>query len=202
MKINWRILVAIALVIGTLFWAVDGVRSRSYTGTNLNIDIGTGPVTVMNPSDAPVPVQLVGTGTRSYTVTSTIDGVSGSPTREGTGRNATQLFAFELPPGVSEFTVVRGADVNFVADTNTNLEATVQPQGATEARTTVIVSAIVILGALFYISRTNGHRWIAPMRRRAATQQAAKVLAETAAVGHGQGQAIRSYGDNRAEITN
>jgi hypothetical protein len=29
------------------------------------------------------------------------------------------LIEFELPPGVSEFTIVRGSGVNFIADTDT-----------------------------------------------------------------------------------
>jgi len=200
MKINWRGLVALAVIVIVVFWAVDSVRSHSYTGTNLNFNIGSGPVTVTNPSDASVPVQLVGTGGRSYTVSSTIDGVSGSSTRQGTGREAAQLFEFALPPGVSEFTVARGADVNFVADTDTTLEATVQSLGEGAVRTTLAAAAVVVLAVLFYISRMTGHRWIAPLRRRADAIQAAKVLAENATVLHGQGQAIRSYGDNRAEI--
>ncbi len=198
MKINWRGLIALAVIAVALFWAVDSVRSRSYSGTNLNFAIGSGPVTVTNPSDEAIPVQLVGTGTRSFSVTTTLEGVSDASTREGTGRNTTQLLAFALPPGASEFTVARGANVNFVADTDTNLAATVQPQSESMARTTVIVAAVVILGALFYISRMNRHRWIGPMRRREAAQS----LAESAPVGHGQGRAIRSYGDNRADISN
>lgn len=202
MKINWRGLIALALIVVAFYWAVDGVRSRSYSGTNLNFAIGSGPVTVTNPSDGPVAVQLVGTGTRSFSVTSTIEGVSDGSTRVGTGRDTSQLLEFMLPSGVSEFTVARGTNVNFVGGADTRLEATVQPQGATEARTTLIVAAVVILGALFYISRMNGHRWIGPIRRQAAVKQAARLVAENAAAGHGQGHTIRSYGDNRAEISN
>jgi len=202
MKINWRGLIALGVIAVALFWAADSVRSRSYSGSNLNFGIGSGSVTVTNPSDAPVPVQLVGTGTRAFMVSSTIEEVEGSSTRQGTGRNTTQMFEFALPPGSSEITVARGTNVNFVAGADTSLEAMVQPQGATEARTTLIVAAVVILGALFYISRMNSHRWIGPLRRQAAVKQAAKLVSESAAAGHGQGRTIRSYGDNRADISN
>jgi hypothetical protein len=199
MKMNWKSLVALALIVVALYWAVDSVRPRSYSGSNLNFAIGSGPVMVTNPADEPVSVQLVGTGTRSFSVTSTIEGVPDASTREGSGRNTTQLMDFALPPGASEFTVARGTNVNFVAGADNRLVAVVQPQGATEARTTVIVAAVVILGALFYISRTNGHRWIPTLGRQKAPVPVVKPLVEAAAVVHGQGHAIRSYGDNRAE---
>ncbi len=178
MKINWRILVAIALMLAALVWVVDSLRPRSYSGANLRFGVGSGPVMVTNPSDEAIPVQLVGGGTRSYTVSSTIEDVAGTSTREGSGRNLTNVFSFMLPSGVSEFTVVRGTDVNFVADTSNELEATVQPQGAGEARTTVIIGAVVILGALFYISRLNEHRWMSAMRRKEFAEATAKRLTE------------------------
>jgi hypothetical protein len=178
MKINWKALVALVVIIGATFWAVDTVRSRSYSGSNLNFGVGSGPITVMNPATEPVPVQLVGTGTRSFTISSTIDGVTGSSTREGTGRNTTQLFEFALPPGVSEFTIARGTNVNLVANTETNLEATVQPVSTSESRTTIIAAVVVILGSLFYISSMTGHRWISASRRKEASDRSASQLAE------------------------
>jgi hypothetical protein len=199
MRINWRILVAIALILVVLAWAVTSVLPRSYSGANLSFSVGSGPVMVTNPSDEDIPVQLVGGGTRSYTVSSTIEGVSGSSTREGSGRSVTNLFSFTLPPGVSEFTIARGTDVNFTADTSHELDATVQPLGAGEARTTLIVGAVVILGALFYISRLDEHRWIGNLRGKPAV---APPVVESAPAEHGQGRAIRSYGDNRADLSN
>jgi hypothetical protein len=178
MKINWKALVALVVIIGATFWAVDTVRSRSYSGANLNFGVGSGTVIVRNPSTEPVPVQLVGTGTRSFTISSTMDGVTGSSTRQGTGRNTTQLFEFQVPPGVSEFTVVRGTNVSLVANTVTNLEATVQLSTESESRTTIIVAAVVILGSLFYISHLTGHRWISASRRKAASDRSASQLAE------------------------
>jgi hypothetical protein len=199
MKITWKVLLALALIVVASYWAVDSVRPRSYSGSNLNFAVGSGPVMVTNPADEPVSAQLVGSGTRSFTVTSTIEGVPDASTREGSGRSATQLIEFTLPPGASEFTVARGTNVNFVAGADTRLTATVQPQGATEARTTVIVAGVAILGALFYISRTNGHRWIPTLGRPKAPVPAVTPLVEAVPVVHGQGQALRAYGDNRTE---
>jgi hypothetical protein len=181
MKINWKVVVALVVIIGIGFWTVESVRSRSYSGTDLNFGIGSGTVMLTNPSDEAVPAQLVSTGTRAFTVSSTIEGVSGSSTRQGTGRNITQLFEFALPPGVSEFTVVRGANVNFATNTETTLEATVQSLDENTSRNTIIAAAGIILMALFYISHINGHRWISASRRKAAADRAASQLAERAA---------------------
>lgn len=171
MKFNWKVLVAFVVLLGVSFWGIDSLRTRAYSGTNLNFDVGSGPVTMMNPSDAALPVQLTGTGTRSFSVTSATQGVSGSSTRQGSGRNTTQLFEFDLPPGVSEFTVTRGSEVMFAGSADTPLEATVQPLNAANSQTTLIVTVIVILGALFYLSRATEHRWISRLRRADASVQ-------------------------------
>jgi len=178
MKYNWRVLIAIAVIVVAAFWSVDSVRSRSYSGVNLNFGVGSGPVTVTNPSSESVSVQLAGSGTRPFSVSSTAEGVSGSSTRAGSGRNTTQVLEFMLPSGVSEFTVARGSNVNFAATTDTRLQATVEPQGSNESRTTLIAGAVVILGGLFYISRATGHGWLGRLRRSQSAELAAERLAE------------------------
>jgi len=198
MKINLKIIVVLVLMLGVTVWAVDSIRSRSYNGTALNFSVGHGTVSVTNPSDASVPAQIVGTGSRSFTVTNLADGVSGPSTREGTGRTTTQLFPVTLLPGANLFTVAGGTGVNFVADTYTRLEATVQPLDQNETRSTLIAVAVVILAGLFYISHSTGHRWLRSARSIKAAEEAAaaKVLAEKT-VEPSQGRAMRSYGDNR-----
>jgi hypothetical protein len=173
MKFNWKVIVALAVLVGTIFWSINSLRTRSYSGSDLSFGIGSGPVTVTNPSDAALPVQLVSTSPGMFTVSSGITSISGKSTRQGNGRNATQLFDFVLPVGVSEFSVVRGADINFFANTDTRLEAVVQPLNAEDSRTTLIVAVIAILGSLFYLSHANGHRWISPSRRQHASDRAA-----------------------------
>lgn len=202
MKLNWRtfkIVVALAIVVGTIFWVVDSVRPRSYSGANLNFGFGSGPVTVTNPLEDPVRVQLVSPGTRSFTFLSTIDGVSGSSTRQGSGSTATQVVELDLPSGVSEFTLTRGTNVSFVTDTIANLAATVQPTDATQSRTILIVAAVVILGMLFYISRLTGHRWINVISSKNTPEQDTRP-GVTDVVDGGQGRAARSYGDNRVDL--
>jgi hypothetical protein len=201
MKINGKtikVAFALVLVIGTVYWAVSSVLTHSYSGANLDFAVGSGPVKVANPSFAPIPVQLVGSRYGSFSVSSATEGLSGTSIRAGSGTNATYMYEFELPPGVSEFTVVRGTNVNFTANTATKLEATVRPLTAKDTRTTIIVAAVVVLGALFYVSRTTGHRWIGILRRQEIPVPELKPVVESTA--GGQGHAIRSYGDNRANI--
>ena len=196
MKFNWKVAVALVLVVATLYWVMDSFRTRSYSGDNLNFSVASGPVTVTNLSDKPIPVQIVGTGARAFAVASAVEGVAGSSTRQGTGTGATQLYEFVLPPGVTEFTVTRGTDVKFVANADTNLEATVQPINANDSRTTLIAAIAVILGSLFYISSVTGHRWMNMLRRKGDAVQVPTPIVETA--DGGQGRIARPYGDNRS----
>jgi hypothetical protein len=77
MKINWKVLFALVLVVGAVYWAFSSTQVNSYSGTNLTFAVGGGPVTMTNPSDEAISVQLIGTGSRSFSVSSTIDDVSG-----------------------------------------------------------------------------------------------------------------------------
>jgi hypothetical protein len=171
MKLNWKILVAFVVLIGAIFWAVDSVRTRSYSGANLNVGVGSGPITIMNPSDETIPVQLIGTGTRSFSVLSTSEDIAGSSTRQGSGRTTNQLFEFNLPPGITELTIAtRGSSVSLVADSTANLDVTAQPLAQSDAQTTLIIAAVVILGSLFYISKATSHRWINRFRKPAPAE--------------------------------
>ena len=166
MKFNWKVLVAVAVIALTVFWVVDSMRSRSYSGTNLNFGIGRGPVTLTNASEEPVLVQLIASGTRPFTVSTTIEDVFGSSTRQGSGRDTTQLFELASPPGMIEFTVARGTSVNFMANAVTQLDATVQLLSESETSTTLIAAAVVILAALFYIARTTRYNWMSSLMTR------------------------------------
>ena len=172
-KINWKVLIALIVLVGASIWGIASLRTRSYSGSNLTFGVGSGPVTVTNLSDATMQVKLVGARPATFSVTSSIEGVAGRSTTQGSGRNATQLFEFALPPGVSEFTVIRSADVSFVSSGDTRLEASVQPLSAQDSQTTLLVAVIAIIASLFYLSSTNDHRWISASRRKKASDQAA-----------------------------
>ena len=195
LSINWKVLLALVLIVGVSYLAVNSVFPRSYSGSALNFAIGSGTVTVTNPSSESIPAQLVG-NSGSYRVSSAIEGLSESPTREGTGTSATYLLEFELPPGETEFSLTRGSNVSFVTTTETVLEATVLPASVSSARTTATIAVIVVLGALFYISRTTGHNWIHIIRRQRTSRTNLTPVAEGAVAG--KGPAYRPYGDNRA----
>lgn len=199
MKLYLKIFVASVVIIAALFWAVNSISTRSYSGTELNFTVGQGAVTVTNPQDVPVPVQLVSPGTRAFSIVSTIAGVSGSSIVQGTGSARTQLFEFAPPSGVSQFTVTRGSNVSLVANTDTSLDVSVQPLNETDTRTTLIVAVLVILGGLYYISKTTGHRWIARLRGQVAPAPVGQPLVQSAL--GGQGPEMRAYGDNRADIS-
>ncbi len=196
MKFNWKVLIGLVVLIGAIFWGVDSVRTRSYSGNDLNFGVGSGPVTVTNATDANIPARLVSTGTRPFSVSSAADSISGSSAREGTGRTAAQLFALDLPPGVTELMIVsRGSAVNFVTDTGSRLDVVVQPLLPDDARTTMIVAAVVVLGALFYISRATDHRWINRFRPAKVVVPAEQPATATPPGNPNMGRDGRMYSD-------
>lgn len=193
MKLNWKMLLGIAVIVGVAVWAVTSLAPKSFSGSNLTFNVGSGAVSINNTSDVPVLVQLIGTGTRAFAVSGTIEDVVGSSTREGTGSSATQLFEFAALPGLSEFTVVRGNNVKFVSTTDTSLNATVQPLSQDETRTTLIVAAIVVLGSLYFISRATGHSWINALRRKEIPVLTPAAVVETPVGDPNRGRDGRMY---------
>ena len=204
MKFNmktFKVLLALVISIGIIFWTVNLVRPRSYEGANLNFSVGGGTVSITNPSQQAIAVQLLGTGTRGFRVASTIEGVSGSSTREGSGINSTQLFEFELPLGTSELTISNGKNVTFVANTTTMLNATVHPMSDSNFTTILVVTVIVVLGSLYYASNATDHVWISWLRSQFASieniSEDDTAAPAPATADSGQGQSLRSFGDNR-----
>lgn len=183
MKINWKVAVSVVVMVVALVWAVTSLLPHSFSGTNLTFGVGSGTVTVNNLSDLAIPVQLIGTGSRVFTVGSSIEGIAGSSTRQGSGSSSTQLFEYASPPGKSDFIVTKGANVKFVANNETGLEATVQPLNNEEVRSTLILAAVAICAALFYASQSTGHRWLRSLRRREVPVLATEAAAATPANG-------------------
>ncbi|MFN8371861.1 MAG: hypothetical protein U0694_03145 [Anaerolineae bacterium] len=194
MKINWTITIALVVIVVISYWAIDSLRIRTYSGTNLSFAFGTGPVTVTNPSDAAVAAQITGAGSRTFTVSSATEGLTGSSTRQGNGISSTQLFAFQVPPGVSSFIVARGNQPVFTNSDGATLEVSVQPVNDEAVQTTLLVTAVAILGSLFFISRATHHSWLQLLRGKKA--EVLTPVAATATSDSSQGPSIRSYGDN------
>jgi hypothetical protein len=197
MKLNWKLLLASVVLLAAVFWMVDSVRTRTYTGTDLSFGVGSGTVSIENTSESPVDVQLVGTGLRSFTVSNRVEELSGTSVREGTGSNSRQVFAFTLPVGITEFMVSRGSNVNLVSSGSSRLQAIVAPLDEGTTRTMMMATLLVVVGALFYMSQSTGHRLVRSLRR---TRPLVSIVTEsTASVeDSSQGRSIRSYGDNRS----
>ena len=193
MKFNWKVAAGAVVIIAVSVLAFSITRSTAYSGANLNFGVSGGPVTVTNPSDEAIPVQLVGSGARNFAVSSNIEGVAGNSTRDGSGASATQTFLFDLPPGESQFSVERGNGVQFVAATDTVLEAVSSPMTSDQMRTTLIVAGLAVLAALFYMSSATNHQWLNTIRGKP------QFVPVPVAADDGHGRASRSYGDNRAE---
>lgn len=204
MKLNGntvKVVLAFVVIVAVTLWAATSVLSRSYSGPQLSFDTGAS-ITITNLSDNPAAVQLTGTGSRTFRVASTTEGMTGSSTTTGTGSTRTQQFEFELPPGSSEFTVSGGTNVRFVSDTATALQATVHPMSNESRLATLIAAAGVIFAALFYASNVTEHQWIKSLRHRVLPSHPAtsKQDAETPPViDSSQGRSTRSYGDNRTK---
>jgi hypothetical protein len=204
MKLNWKtfnVMFALVIAVGAVFWAVNEIRPHSYEGPNLTFSVGDGPVSVTNPSDQGVLVRLIDSGPRTFQVSSTIEGVAGSSTRDRIQNARIHSFEFELPPGTSEFTISNGLDVTFVADTDTQLQATVSPLNSDSRRTTLIVGGVVVLGALFYASRLTRHKWFTTLRRYFSSphDESLQDTRPTSAVDdESPVRVAQSYSDNRA----
>jgi hypothetical protein len=181
MKINWKIVIAVVVVVVTAFWAFDSVRIRSYNGTHLSFGVGDGSVTVTNPSNDPVAIQLSSAGARSFSVSSKTQGLSGSSSSQNGASGLTQFIAFEVPSGVSEFTVARGSNVNFTGNADKSLAVAVSPLSSGEASTTLLAAFVIIGLALFYISRTTHHGWLKQLRGGESVERVNEKLAEWAA---------------------
>jgi hypothetical protein len=190
-----RIALAVVLALGVVLWAFISMRSYSYADKTLTFGVGSGSVLVTNPSLLSVPAQILGTGTRVFRVLSVTDGIGGSSTRQGTGSSSTQVYDFALAPGETEFRVTQGAGLNFNATADSSLQATINPLGESEARTTWIFALLVFAASLYYISHITQHSWIQRLRgQQTPTPEVTKVDDSTDA--GGQGRAPRSYGDN------
>lgn len=150
-----KIVIALLVIAGTAYWAYDSVRQRSYSGSGLEFVVGNGNrISIAN--EAPVALDM--TASSSFAVTSSDTELGGSGTREGSGRSAIYRHAVELPEGDTEFRVTRGSNITVALAGSGSVEVT--PMEGDAARSTIIVAIVIILGALFYLSRTLEHRWL------------------------------------------
>lgn len=198
MNMNWKIVKVIgafAIITGIIIWTFIATRAQSYSGTDLNFEVASGLVIITNPSQQSVPVQFSQSGTRSFTLRSNIDGVTGNSTRLDTDGNAMHLFELELPSGISEFTITRGDDVMFVASSTSELDAIVNPMTAETSRNVVIAALVAVVALLFYASNVMEHSWI---RMLTGKGESPEDTSPSPVVESAQGRSARSFGDNRS----
>jgi hypothetical protein len=198
MNLSWKsakILFASLLIIFVIAGAINLLLPKTYSGENLNFDIGHGAIIMTNPSSEPIAAQILGTGTGRVRMTSPTQGLGDSSELQGSGRTSSQLIEFMLPVGQTEFTTVGGNNVSFAATTPTVLSATVQMLSQVEIQGVIVIGGLIILAALFYISRSTNHRWLSMIRGQAVPVPVVATTVKT--VESAQGSAPRAYGDNR-----
>ncbi len=162
-----RIILALVLMVGVAFWAIDGVRQRSYAGSGLSFKVGSGHAVVTNLGSEAMPVEMRTEGrTSSFRIESAALGLRETSKRQGSGSSAYHAVTFELPPGQAQINVTRGSGVQFVAPAEGRIQAVVAPKDAGSARNTLVFAGLVIVGGLYYISRTLEHRWVGTVRAK------------------------------------
>ena len=179
MQFNWKILAALIVLVSGFLWGVQSLRTRSYNASDVNFAIGSGSVRITNSSSDSVPVQLIGTGTRAFSITSSSDELSGTSIRQDSGSQATQLLEFDLPIGASEFSIVDGVEVRFVATAIEPLEVSLQPLNAKESQVTLLATVIIMMGAILAIFYMTRQYWISRLRRPDFQDQDTQPMAAT-----------------------
>jgi len=160
-----RMIIALVVIVGTVFWSIDLVRKRSYSGSKFVFNVGNGSVVVTNRGQEPIPVEMRSDGrTATFRIESAELGLKETSKRRSVGRHTFHAVSFELPPGRANIDVTRGSKVRFVSSSNQRIDAVVTPMSASSVRTTLVLAGLVILAALYYISRMLEHRWVGVLR--------------------------------------
>jgi hypothetical protein len=166
-----RVIIALVVIIGVVYWAINTTRERSYSGSKFTFRVGSGSVVVNNRGQAPIPVEMRAEGrTASFRVDSAEFGLNESSKTQRSGRTTYHAVNFDLPPGQSKINVARGSNVYFVSASDQRIDAVVTPMRIDSARTLFVWAGVIILAALYYISRTLEHGWIGALRRKIPKQ--------------------------------
>jgi hypothetical protein len=191
MKIRWQVVVALGIICGTLVLTMQALRPQTYQGSYLDFAVGSGVVTVTNNTAHTVSVRLVSANSRSFSVLSPMEGMSGGSLRDPTTR--AHMLNLNVPVGVSEFTVVRGNNIFFVTQ-DESLEVLLQPLNESQGRATALFALFVIAAALFYLSFATEHRWLRLIYSptRPLPVQPIPIVAEE--------PKMRAFGDNRTKL--
>ncbi len=162
-----RVIIAVLIMVGVMFWSFNLVRERSYSGSKMAFKVGSGSVLVTNRGQEPIPVEMRTDGrTSSFRIESAELGLKELSKRQSSGRNTYHAVTFDLPPGQARISVTRGSNVQFVSPSNQRIDAIVTPMSQGSIRTTLILAGLVVLGTLYYISRTLEHQWVNAVRSK------------------------------------
>lgn len=162
-----RVIIALVVILGTAYWAVNRVRERTYSGSKLDFRVGKGSVVVTNRGQELIPVEMRSAGrTSTFRVESAELDLKQTSKRQSVKGNVYHVVSIELPPGQARIDVTRGSNVRFVSESNQRIDAVVTPGTSSDTRTTLILAGVVILAALYYISRLFDHQWVGVVRSK------------------------------------
>lgn len=167
MKSKVQIVIAVLVIIGAAYWALNTTRTYRYTGTNIMFPVGGGHAIVLNTGNEPIPIEMrSGERVASFRISSADLGLTQTSKRQGTGSAAFHNLTFDIPPGQTRIDVVSGSDVRMISRSDTRIDATVRPVAPSTVRWVLILSGGAVLWALYYMSSATEHRWIGALRNR------------------------------------
>ncbi|MCC6800442.1 MAG: hypothetical protein IT325_10005 [Anaerolineae bacterium] len=170
-----RVVVALAVIVGAAYWIINSVRTQTYAGTELEFTMSGGDVVMKNAASGPVMAQFETRGSSaSFTITSDNPKQTVRSARSGSGANSVNTAEIELPPGETTLQLARGSNVKLTAQSEEHLEAKVAPVSASTLRLILIVSGVLILGGLYFISAALEHPWKSWLRAGGKTSAAEK----------------------------
>ena len=167
MKSKIQIVIAILVIVGVSYWAYTSLQTYAYTGSGIMFPVGGGHVVIRNTGDEAIPIEMRAEGrTTIFRVASAELGLSESARRVGSGRDAYYAVKFDLPPGQARIDVTRGNGVQLITRSETQIEAKITPLAANTIRWILGLTAVAILGSLYYISKAVDHSWVGALRGR------------------------------------
>jgi len=165
MKSKIQIGIAILVIVGVSYWAYTSLQTYAYTGSGIMFPVGGGHVVIRNTGDDAIPIEMrAESRTTIFRVASAELGLAESARRVGSGRDAYYAVKFDLPPGQARIDVTRGNGIQLITRSDTPVEATITPLAANTIRWILGLTAVAIVGSLYYISKALDHSWLSALR--------------------------------------
>jgi hypothetical protein len=165
MKINFKVVIALLLIVAIAYFAFNAVQKETVSGTELSFV--TSGVAVVNATE---PVSLLAVSPRTFTLTSTdTDLGTIRPAREGSGRDLRYIVDMELGQGRTQLQVTRGADINFTLSGSETINVTLAARDDDGNRNILIGAAIASLLLLAYSGYSTRDTWMGMIRKNRST---------------------------------